>query len=275
VSVVQRLADGGGLYTNAPCSNCNVSGNVFEDDDVEYGCLYHDGGSSGWWDYDNVFNHVHTPSVFGHGSCTDIIVDRVWANDSSAPHLQGAVNAALQDANGTCVAPDFNFSPKGKPWMTWPAPAAAIVANAGRRAGPLPAPVAPALSPPAPAKGPGVAACQKFALQPCVPGRAAQRWTLSDGATPTNGKLTVVRSVVATNATAHSCWKSTFQFSRQINACALHNAGVDCSSGCMPLPAGAEGVGAGAPLPSCDRVGAWTFQANGTIINAQPSIVGQ
>lgn len=30
-----RLADGGGLYTNTPCPNCNVSGNVFENDNIE------------------------------------------------------------------------------------------------------------------------------------------------------------------------------------------------------------------------------------------------
>ena len=40
-----RLADGGGLYTNTPCPGCNVSRNVFSNDDTVYGCLYHDGGS--------------------------------------------------------------------------------------------------------------------------------------------------------------------------------------------------------------------------------------
>lgn len=42
---MRRLQDGGGLYTNVPCYNCNVSRNVFESDGVKYGCLYHDGGS--------------------------------------------------------------------------------------------------------------------------------------------------------------------------------------------------------------------------------------
>ena len=38
-------ADGGGLYTNAPCPGCHVSRNYFADDPAAYGCLYHDGGS--------------------------------------------------------------------------------------------------------------------------------------------------------------------------------------------------------------------------------------
>ena len=53
-----------------------------------YGCLYHDAGSGQWYDTNNVFNHVHTPSVFGHGSCPDIIVDHIYMNDSHAPNLQ-------------------------------------------------------------------------------------------------------------------------------------------------------------------------------------------
>ena len=271
VSPMRRLADGGGLYTNTPCVNCNVSGNVFENDNIEYGCLYHDGGSSGWWDYDNVFNHVHTPTVFGHGSCTDIIVDRVWANDSSTPHLQGAVNAGLADVNGTCVAPAFHYSPKGKPWSAWPAPAAAIVANAGRRSGALPEPVAPAISPPVPAKSAPSTSCHRFAMMPCVGGKAAQRWTLSPGATPTNGKLTVVRSAVLTNpsnATSNSCWEANFMFSHSVDACSQHNGAVECANGCMPLPSDSN-----TPAPSCDRAGAWTFMPNGTIINAQPAAI--
>jgi len=47
-----RLADGGGLYTNTPCPNCNVSRNVFSGDSTVYGCLYHDGGSGEWCEYD-------------------------------------------------------------------------------------------------------------------------------------------------------------------------------------------------------------------------------
>lgn len=38
---MQRLADGGGVYTNTPCSNCHVSGNYFASDPAVYGCLYH------------------------------------------------------------------------------------------------------------------------------------------------------------------------------------------------------------------------------------------
>ena len=37
---MRRLQDGGGVYTNTPCPNCNVSGNYFAEDNVKYGCLY-------------------------------------------------------------------------------------------------------------------------------------------------------------------------------------------------------------------------------------------
>jgi hypothetical protein len=36
---MQRLADGGGVYTNTPCYNCHVSGNYFASDPAVYGCL--------------------------------------------------------------------------------------------------------------------------------------------------------------------------------------------------------------------------------------------
>jgi hypothetical protein len=49
-----------------------------------------------------VFNHVHTPVVFGHGSCPNIVATEVWMNDSSAPKLQGAANFILQNAAGAC-----------------------------------------------------------------------------------------------------------------------------------------------------------------------------
>ena len=36
---MQMLADGGGLYTNAPCPGCHVSRNKFSGDPAVYGCL--------------------------------------------------------------------------------------------------------------------------------------------------------------------------------------------------------------------------------------------
>jgi hypothetical protein len=59
---MRLLADGGGVYTNTPCVGCHVSGNLFTNDATKYGCLYHDGGSSGWHDYRNVFNNVQVGS---------------------------------------------------------------------------------------------------------------------------------------------------------------------------------------------------------------------
>ena len=55
-----------------------MSNNFFSNDNVKYGNLYHDGGSGEWFDTNNVFNHVHTPVVFGHGSCPGIVVNDIW-----------------------------------------------------------------------------------------------------------------------------------------------------------------------------------------------------
>jgi hypothetical protein len=59
-----RLQDGGGLYTNTPCPNCNVSKNLFEDDDVKYGCLYHDVSPFAFAVLDvNTSTYIHTSDI--------------------------------------------------------------------------------------------------------------------------------------------------------------------------------------------------------------------
>jgi hypothetical protein len=258
-----RLADGGGLYTNTPCPGCNVSGNVFSNDGTVYGCLYHDGGSGEWYDVDNVFNHIHTPVVFGHGSCPNIVATDVWMNDSSAPKLQGASNNLLQNAAGVCQDAVFNAPPKGQFWSEWPVGAAAIVANAGRRGGPLPPPIAPALSPPAPEAIPG-GKCIRFASLPCVAGKPSQKWFLDDGVKPGDGKLTAVRSGITTNSSTFSCWKPQFNFVKNKNTCQLHSSEIDCSTGCSPISSSTQ----------CSKSNGWSFNANGTITNGETNTVG-
>lgn len=64
-----------------------MSQNYFSGDPVAYGCLYHDGGSGLWSDYDNVFNAINTASVFTHGGSGGVIVDGIYMNNSGTPKL--------------------------------------------------------------------------------------------------------------------------------------------------------------------------------------------
>lgn len=74
---------------------------------------------------------------------------------------------------------------------------------------------------------------------PCVAGKAAQQWFLSDGAMPGDGKLTVLRSARATTtsngSTLHNCMKTNYMVSHPANTCNLHNAEIDCAGGCAPV----------------------------------------
>jgi pectate lyase len=142
------LADGGGVYTNTPCPDCHVSGNYFSNDAIKYGCLYHDGGSSLWHDYNNVFDNVQTAIIFTHGSSQNTTVDYVWYNGSGHPNLQGDTNHHIRDKNGKCRNATLTKLDL-KTGDPWPAAAQAIISNAGRRQS-FPLPVAPVLSPPAP-----------------------------------------------------------------------------------------------------------------------------
>jgi len=136
------------------------------------------------------------------------------------------------------VLPNFVSPAPGKSWAQWPPAAAAIVGNAGRRTGPLPDPVAPVLSPPA---GPpkGATGCLRLGAFPCVAGKAAQQWFLSDGTMPGDGTLTVLRSARTTTtsngSTLHSCMKTNYLVSHPANTCNLHNAEIDCAGGCAPV----------------------------------------
>ena len=252
---MQRLADGGGVYTNTPCPRCHVSGNFFADDPAVYGCLYHDGGSSLWNDRDNVFSNITSHIVFAHGDSKHTTVTRIWYNDSEAPNLQGDTNRDVRDANGKCINTSIVKLNASQPW---PAPAAAIIANAGVRDD-IPTPVAPPLSPPAPqwppkgykecntpAPGPPRPPSGKFAAVACKPGKASQQWTLSQGVQPGDAKLTNVYMA----AGSKGCW--------EIEACATgEGAAVNCNWGCKPLPKSCKSA--------CDCNGAWNLNSNGTI----------
>eukprot|EP00039_Didymoeca_costata_P028580 m.21525 g.21525 ORF g.21525 m.21525 type:complete len:848 (-) comp7175_c0_seq1:170-2713(-) len=257
---MQLLFDGGGVYTNTPCPNCHVSRNYFASDQAKYGCLYHDGGSALWNDTDNVFNHIQTPVVFAHGNCPGINVSPLYYNDSSPPNLQGATNNRLMDADGVCRGPMFVNISDGDPW---PATAAEVVANAGRRAGPLPPLQAPPLSPPVNQTKDQMDTipCPRFAARPCNPTNPAQQWILNPGVKPGDGQPTGVKSAVPENP---SCWQS--------NNCGVgpsitcnevdnnHDVPVKYPDGCKPLPNATI-----IQKDNCAHNQAFQFNSNGTI----------
>eukprot|EP00038_Savillea_parva_P009887 m.186474 g.186474 ORF g.186474 m.186474 type:complete len:922 (+) comp16782_c0_seq1:76-2841(+) len=254
---MQRLADGGAVYTNTPCYDCHVSGNYFASDPAVYGCLYHDGGSGLWNDENNVFNNVTNHIIFTHGDSQHTTVNNVWYNNSQGPNLQGDTNNDVRDANGKCINVSITAL---QPHQPWPAPALAIIQNAGRRtSGNLPTTIAfPALSPPSPhwpppnytechthKPGPPGPPGGAFSAKPCDPSAPSQQWVLSNGVTPGDGRVTNVKL-----ATAVACW--------EITACAEGDgASVGCGYGCKPIPTSCAS--------HCDCNGAWSTNPNGTI----------
>ena len=255
------------MYTNTPCFGCQIRGNYLASDPAVYGCLYHDGhaGAAGLWnDRENVFENTTSHVVYSpqdHTTVTDI-----WYNNSDCAWLGNTTNRDVRDADGKCANVSIvNINGSD----TWPAPAAAIIANAGRRIGELPEAVAPAISPPSPswppsknytpcnnpAPGPPGPPRGQFTTQLCRQDAAGQSWELSPGVVPGDEKITNVRlHPLTAGGCAHNecgCW--------EIEACATGDgARVSCNWGCK------------AALPSncksdCDCNGAWSLNGNGTI----------
>lgn len=179
-------------------------------------------------------------------------------NNSGAPNLEGDANRDVRDAHGKCINVSITALKSGEPW---PAAAQAIISAAGRRSGPLPTPMAPALSPPAPhwpppnytecntpkpgPPGPPAPPHGSFTAAPCNPGSASQAWTLSPGVAPGDSHATNVQL-----ATAVACW--------EITGCAEGDgAAVGCGYGCKPVPTSCAS--------HCDCNGAWSTNSNGTI----------
>lgn len=235
-----------------------MSGNHFTEDPAVYGCLYHDGGSALWNDQNNVFNHIKSHCVFTHGSSPNTTVDHVWYNDSGAPNLQGDTNFNIRDASGKCLNASI-VDVKLKSWHPWPAPARAIIDNAGRRVEKVPHVddlVAPPLSPPAvltpvhecPHPGPSPQKLGAFAVEKCETGRHSQEWVFSPGVAPGDSKTTNVKSAAASGA---GCWEIT-------GCSSSKNADVGCAYGCKPLPKPGS-------TDKCAHNGAWSLNKNGTV----------
>ena len=206
----------------------------------------------------------------------------MWLNDTHNPALEGDTNRDVRGADGNCINATMNFSRtehgddlfrifKG-PWSTWPAPAQAIIDQAGRRSV-IPPPVAPLLSPPVtpaeshphdcaappapPAPPPGPPAPPpppppaSFAAGKCVKGRVSQQWSLSTGvAPPWDGKPTNVISAMHSKPGQPStmCW--------EIAEC-RDGGGINCNNGCKNLPKPDTGCPDHCPSPGsiCDYNG--------------------
>jgi hypothetical protein len=101
---MQRLADGGCVYTNTPCFGCQIRGNYLASDPAVYGCLYHDGhaGAAGLWnDRENVFENITSHVVYSHQDHTT--VTDIWYNNSDCAWLGNTTNRDVRDADGKCA----------------------------------------------------------------------------------------------------------------------------------------------------------------------------
>lgn len=123
--VLAYSADGGNIYSQSPQHNSTISGNYAANDGNRYGMIYTDGASQIKL-FDNVLNHGNAPCVFIHGGGHDPVGEH-WYNDTHKPDLCCA--SIPEGVNVSTVMHELG------PGEAWPAPAQAIIANAGRRTG--------------------------------------------------------------------------------------------------------------------------------------------
>ena len=110
-NAMQLLADGGFIYSTSDGVNSTLAYNHMDGDPVQYGGLYHDGGSANWHDTQNVIENVKSSRLEGAFKTDDIgeqddtggteplavpaiVVDAVDSGDSSAQELDSTALAA-------------------------------------------------------------------------------------------------------------------------------------------------------------------------------------
>lgn len=190
----------------------------------------------------------------------------IYYNNSNPPNMQGATNSKLHDADGVCTGPTIV---QLQPGQSWSGIAADVVQTAGRRATPGQLTV-PVLSSPInkTQNQLDTEACIRFAALPCKDGKPSQRWILSPGAKPGDGKATTIKSAVPNNATCMQV--NNNGFGNKITVNILENTN-GAHGGCASKAAGPDGC---KPLPikpfdpesnGCDYDQAFVFNANGTI----------
>jgi sucrose-6-phosphate hydrolase SacC (GH32 family) len=239
-NAMQLLADGGFIYSTSDGVNSTLAYNHMDGDPVQYGGLYHDGGSANWHDTQNVIENVKSSCIFTHGSCTNISERQSWCNNTGRANIQGQAHGL------SCRIEILNETN----WATWPPEAQAIIAGAGRKVcwPNCPAPT-PARSPPCPAPlpmppGPPPAPRPHFGAAACRASKLSQRWLLSSNVRPGRSQTTNIKSATAQGGCI------------EITGCSGSSVGT--SYGCKPLPKPGS-------TDKCALNGAFSINANGTV----------
>jgi hypothetical protein len=251
VDAMQLLADGGFIYSTSDGRNSTLAYNHLDGDPVQYGGIYHDGGSANWKDTQNVIENVRSSCIFAHGSCPNISESWSWCNNTGGLAIQGQAHSL------SCNIDMLNRTN----WARWPPQAQKIIDGAGRKAcwphcpppAPAPSPPCPAPPPPAPPPpappgppGPGPPPPRSFAFgaAECNASKISQRWSLSPGVRPGSSRTTSIKSATVQSGCL------------EITGCTGSTVGT--SYGCKPLPKPGS-------TDKCANNGAWKLHANGTI----------
>ena len=67
------MRPGGAIYSTSDGWNSTLAYNHLDGDPVQYGVIYHDGGSANWHDTQNVIENARTSCIFAHGSWCDAV----------------------------------------------------------------------------------------------------------------------------------------------------------------------------------------------------------
>lgn len=242
VNAMQLLADGGFIYSTSDGIGSTLAYNHLDGDPVQYGGIYHDGGSANWHDTQNVIENVKSSCIFTHGSCANISERQTWCNNTGGATIQGQAHSL------SCRIEILNHTN----WGVWPAEAQEIISSAGRKScwpncpasTPTPSPPCPIVPPPAPPT-PSPRAT-RFGVAVCNSSKLSQRWHLSPGVKVGSASVTNIKSATAQAGCV------------EITGCAGSSVGT--SYGCKPLPKpGTTG--------KCALNGAWVLNSNHTIIS--------
>jgi hypothetical protein len=123
---MQLLADGGFIYSTSDGYDSTISFNHLSGDPVQYGGIYHDGGSSNWHDTRNVIENVRSACIFTHGSCPNISESYSWCavchdrpNGPAAASRSAALPPPPQGESTPAAMP---FGDDGLLTLKWPPP---------------------------------------------------------------------------------------------------------------------------------------------------------
>lgn len=117
---MQRLNDGGGIYTIGNDSNSGASYNYLKGDHKNWAALYHDDSSTNWNDQTNVIEGSHQWLHLWTNTIKNITINNTYTTTSN---IRNDADPSCNITN-THVIPDAN----------WPAEAGNVITNAGLEA---------------------------------------------------------------------------------------------------------------------------------------------